>query len=88
MRYAYDELSQLILEKDSNQEMQYQSNSHYNRLEKNEERSSFNELDELQSQGAITYEYDLNGNMIVKETPEATFHFMYDALNRLILANY
>lgn len=47
----------------------------------------FNELNELQTTLTTTCVYDLNGYLIQKITPVATFNYTYDPLNQLIEAS-
>lgn len=82
--FTYDGLDQLILERSPNHNSEYTYDSNYNRVEKNNENIELNELDELQSLGSISCEYDLNGNLVTKKIPKETVHFTYDALNQLI----
>ncbi|MBA3957779.1 MAG: hypothetical protein H0X51_05220 [Parachlamydiaceae bacterium] len=82
-RYAYDDLNQLTQEetKDFSQKCAY--DSLYNRLEVDNDTCVVNDLNELLRQGDITCEYDLDGNLVHKHTPQLDTKFTYDALNRL-----
>ncbi|NGX46642.1 MAG: putative deoxyribonuclease RhsC [Chlamydiae bacterium] len=84
--FAYDGLDQLVAETRPHHNSSYAYDSNYNRVEKDKEHIELNELDELQSLGSISCDYDLNGNLITKKTPKGTTHFTYDALNQLVEA--
>lgn len=86
LTFVYDDLNQLIEENQPDSSFSYAYDSNYNRLQKNQEIAQINALDELQSLGSTTCEYDLNGNIIKKKTSNNTMHFVYDALNQLIEA--
>lgn len=76
IRYAYDPLHQLVNENDH----AYSYDSHYNRLSKDHQRHTLNDLSQILSDGKTDFEYDLNGNLIrTKETK-----LVYDSLDRLI----
>ncbi|MCF7806211.1 MAG: RHS repeat-associated core domain-containing protein [Simkaniaceae bacterium] len=71
--YSYDKLGHLILD------------DKYDSLG-NPISGTVNVLNELSTYRDVECEYDLNGNLIVKKTPEKTYFFKYDALGRLISA--
>ncbi|PJD95543.1 MAG: hypothetical protein CK425_08490 [Parachlamydia sp.] len=79
VRYAYDELDQLISEADDS----YQYDTNHNRIEENGVAWISNELDELLSTGATHCTYDLNGNLLSKKTRSKMLSFTYDPLDRL-----
>lgn len=83
--YAYDPLSQLTQERNEalNAQYEYAYDALFNRTQKNEEAIQHNELNEVVSQGEITCQYDLNGNLTEKKKINETFYFSYDPLNRL-----
>ncbi len=45
---------------------------------------SYNELNQLVSETGISYEYDLNGNLVKKTEGSQTTAYTYNAQNRLI----
>jgi len=75
-QYTYDNLSQLISEKNNT----YSNDSLYNRTQQNNHTSQLNNLNELLSLNNTLFSYDLNGNTITKQT----HRFTYDPLNQLI----
>ena len=81
--YNYDSLSQLT----SENACSYAYDSLYNRIKKNEKTIEVNQLNELRTHDSIRCSHDLNGNLILKETPTKTLRFAYDPLNRLIEAD-
>ena len=56
----------------------------YNRLHKDENAYTVNDLNQYESDGDAHYTYDANGNLIEKVDRQTTQRFTYDALNRLI----
>ena len=50
----------------------------------NPKNAKVNQLHELLSYKDIECEYDPNGNLVIKRTPDNTYELFYDALNRLI----
>lgn len=84
--YAYDDLAQLTKETRSDQSHTYLYDSHSNRREKDGLLAEVNDLDEVLSQGSVTCSYDQNGNLAVKQSPNATWVYTYDPLNRLTCA--
>jgi RHS repeat-associated protein len=84
--YSYDALDQLTEEATSQTAHSYHHDSHYNRIATDGVATQVNDLDELTSVGPIDCTYDLNGNLVTKRTPTATWNFTYDPLNRLTQA--
>ncbi len=80
--YTYDGLSQLCSE-EGLQTFLYSHDSLHNRLSKDGYNSELNHFNELLQQGDIRCSYDLNGNLIQRQTPNQTIHFCYDPLHRL-----
>ncbi|MEI8124540.1 MAG: RHS repeat-associated core domain-containing protein [Parachlamydiaceae bacterium] len=78
--YTYDGLNQLSSDSDGT----YQHDSNYNRVKETDSTWKSNELDELLSTEKIECTYDLNGNLLSKETPTETLALTYDPLDRLI----
>ncbi len=74
--FAYDPLNQLIEE----EAHCYAYDSLYNRVVKDSLGHTLNALSQTLSDGEITYDYDLNGNLI----RAGEVYFAYDALDRLI----
>lgn len=54
----------------------------------NFENTICNDLNELLSHCNNKYHYDLNGNLITKQTPDSTVQYTYDALNRLVQVSF
>ncbi len=81
--YSYDDLNQIKSEtgRFSNN---YENDSHFNRLKKNESLYEINDLNEILSIDLEDFEYDKNGNLIVKKTENEEVLFYYDDLDRLI----
>ena len=79
-RYRYDPLYQLIAE-EGPQRHAYTYDSHYNRLSKNGLTCAYNALDQMSSDGKHSYSYDLNGNLIKKDSDT---QYTYDAFDRLL----
>ena len=82
--YAYDDLKQLVSEKGLF-DNSYAYDSNYNRCSKNNHACALNNLDQLIAFEDSEYEYDPNGNPLLKiskTTPEE-LHYVYDALDRL-----
>ena len=77
--YAYDDLSQLILETGIATH-RYLNDSVFNHVEKDGEASEHNSLHQLLQRGENPYRYDLNGNLIEK----GSTYYRYDARDRLI----
>ena len=80
--YTYDGLSQLCSE-EGLQTFLYSHDSLHNRVNKDGEDSQLNHFNELLQQGDIRCSYDLNGNLIQRQTQTQTIHFRYDPLHRL-----
>ena len=82
--YTYDDLGQLTNESGSlNHDYTY--DSHYSRLQKDEEAYSVDDLHRIHSTSLVDYEYDKNGNPIKKKyTSGKEVRYGYDALDRLI----
>lgn len=81
--YCYDKLNQLVAEKGT-AEHDYESDSLYNRVEKDGEKNEVNELNQLVFDGARHYEYDRNGNIRSIQEGSREKRFTYDAFDRLI----
>ena len=81
--FSYDELNQLTNETGLF-ENSYSYDSHNNRLSKNEDRYTVNDLNELIDTTKNQYEYDKNGRPYVKRSENDETLFSYDALDRLI----
>ena len=79
-RFTYDDLSQLIAENSSDSAFLYGFDSLHNRVHKNGAVFLMNDLNEILS---TQHAYDLNGNQTLRKTPQETWHFAYDLLNRL-----
>lgn len=74
--YSYDLLNQLIAENGHH----YSYDSHYNRLSKDDQKYTLNDLFQVTSDSCTSFEYDLNGNLIRAKGLE----LFYDSLDRLI----
>ena len=83
-RYQYDDTSQMIREEGAGVNATYGHDSLYNRVKKNDTSYEVNSLNELLICGETTYEYDLRGNQILKNTNSKQLFFRYDPLNQLI----
>ncbi len=83
--YHYDDLYQLIGE-DGPLTHTYAYDSLQNRLQKDMQPYAVNGLNQITSDSMTSYAYDLNGNRIRKDAPQASTQYVYDALNRLIVA--
>jgi RHS repeat-associated protein len=81
--FSYDELNQLTNETELF-ENSYTYDSHYNRLSKNEDNYSVNDLNELLNTTLDQFEYDKNGRPYIKRSETKNTLFFYDALDRLI----
>lgn len=81
--YTYDDLYQLK-EEEGIIKNSYLYDSHYNRKGKNGCQCQHNALHQLLSDGEYTYHYDLNGNLVKRESSRQTEEFAYDAFDRLI----
>ena len=81
--YLYDDLNQITKEEGLFPN-NYEFDSHFNRLTKNEDQYEINSLNELLSTNQRVFEYDKNGNPILKKTENGEIRFFYDALDRLI----
>nr|NGX35074.1 putative deoxyribonuclease RhsB [Candidatus Anoxychlamydiales bacterium] len=81
--YSYDDLNQITNETGlfSNN---YEFDSHFNRLSKNEDLYEINDLNEILSTNQRIFEYDKNGNPIIKKSDNEEIRFFYDDLDRLI----
>lgn len=77
--YTYDDLYQLKSETGVTNHT-YANDSLYNCVLRDGVKRSFNSLNQLLDEGANTYSYDSNGNMLVSN--KATY--AYDALDRLV----
>ena len=82
-RYSYDGLDQLVSEEGGESEFSYHNDSNYNRIEKNAQHCETNSLNELIRQGDLFCSYNNNGNLISKKSPEDSWQYTYDPLNRL-----
>ncbi len=80
VKFSYDPLSQITSEEGST----FSFDSTFNRISHNGSVSPHNHLDEVMSKQNAKCQYDLNGNLIRKSTPEFTQVFRYDPLDRLI----
>lgn len=80
VQYLYDDLNQLISEKDHS----YSYDSLGNRLEKNNITCTINALHQLLRCDNTQYTYDANGNLITKSQNGKQTHYRYDALDRLV----
>jgi RHS repeat-associated protein len=78
--YAYDDLDQLVSEKNHN----YAYDSHFNRLRKDEEVYQVDALNRLSASGDVLYDYDLTGNPLSKQEKDVKTSYVYDAFDRLI----
>jgi RHS repeat-associated protein len=76
--YTYDDLYQLIAEK----EHTYTFDTLYNRLTKDNRPHQINPLCQILNDGRTTYQYDPDGNL----TFDGQWHYTYDTQNRLITA--
>jgi len=90
----YDSVGNLIYRKLNEKEFNYEYDPlgqliNYDEFDfiRNPINSNINELNELLEYGAITCEYDLNGSLIAKHTPDKSYFFRFDALGRLIQIN-
>lgn len=81
--YSYDDLYQLTGETGARPHS-YTYDSHYNRRTKDGSQLSLNSLHQLTDDGINTYTYDLNGNILEKQSQEQKTTFVYDALDRLV----
>ena len=86
VRLDYNTLDQLILE-EGHQTHYYECDSLHRRLFKNSSPSTFNGLNQLLTNSEYTYDYDLVGNLIAKESETDKMSYEYDADNRLICVN-
>lgn len=81
--FDYDFLDQLTCETGTF-ENHYAYDSHYNRLQKNEEAYTHDCLHQLLSTSHSTFDHDLNGNRTLHRTPSVEITYHYDGLDRLI----
>ena len=81
--FSYDELNQLTHESGLFQN-DYGYDSHNNRLLKNEEIYTVNDLNELLDTSIEQFEYDKNGRPFLKRSKTGETFFVYDALDRLV----
>lgn len=81
--YAYNELSQLTSE-DGLENHTYGYDSLHNRISKDGTHCAFNSLNQILAQESSQFEYDLNGNLILKKEHGIEIRYAYDALDRLI----
>jgi RHS repeat-associated protein len=82
--YGYDDLNQLtLIDGVNSQAFIYDSLS--NPAVRNKLPCEVNSLNQLTKIGNCSYQYDLNGNRIVKETAQKKVLYEYDALDRLII---
>ncbi|EKE02807.1 MAG: hypothetical protein ACD_20C00329G0001, partial [uncultured bacterium] len=81
--FDYDELNQLTKETGLF-ENSYSFDSHNNRLSKNEDKYTVNDLNELLNTALEQFEYDKNGRPFIKRSENENTLFSYDALDRLI----
>ena len=81
--YSYNDLNQIKSEtgRFSNN---YENDSHFNRLKKNESFYEINDLNEVLSTDLEDFEYDKNGNLKTKKSENEEVLFYYDDLDRLI----
>ncbi|GAB4188439.1 MAG: hypothetical protein Tsb0015_08470 [Simkaniaceae bacterium] len=82
--FHYDHLDHLICEESSAFSRDYRYDSHHNRINKDGRRYQLDSLHQLTVSHNASYEYDPNGNRIVKHTIYGPILYRYDALDRLI----
>jgi RHS repeat-associated protein len=82
--YQYDDTSQINRETGAGVNTTYTNDSLYNRVEKNGASYEVSVLNELLSDEKVSYEYDLRGNQILKNTNSKQLSSIYDPLNQLI----
>ncbi len=82
-QFGYDQLNQIISEEGDDQH-KYAYDSRFNRTQKDGAVYTNNDLNQLLSQSASSYDYDRNGNRKTLTRAGETFHCTYDSLNRLI----
>ncbi|MBA3816780.1 MAG: RHS repeat protein, partial [Parachlamydiaceae bacterium] len=82
-RYSYNDLYQLRTEAGITTH-DYQYDSLYNRIQKDNKNHIHNDLNQLLNDGDATYTYDLNGNLLKKVSGNEVINFSYDALDRLV----
>lgn len=85
-QYEYDALGQLQAEHTPAASHRYLHDSHYNRVLTDNVATDVNPLNELLQSGSCTCTYDMNGNIVTKQTPTQSWHFEYDPLNQLTRA--
>ena len=82
--YKYDELNQLTFE-NSCIKHAYQNDSLCNRVQKDGKNNEINSLNQVKRDDAgVSYEYDLNGNLISHKGSDEEIFYQYDAFNRLV----
>jgi RHS repeat-associated protein len=83
VKYSYDELYQLVKEEGffhSN----FEYDSIFNRVSKNGEKYSVNDLNQITDVDEISFSYDRNGNLISESLDGVEREYRYDALDRLV----
>ncbi len=80
LSYGYDDLSQLSSENN----LTYEHDSLYNRVQKNGKEHQVNDLNELLSLEGTSYSYDLNGNQTLSKAASEESVFTYDPLGQLL----
>ena len=83
MRFAYDELGQLIAENGVSL-LSYSYDALRNRRSKGLVEYEVNSSHQLLSTASAQYTYDTNGNRISKESDGTLVRYQYDALDRLV----
>lgn len=82
-RFGYTPLNQLQSEHGHRKHL-YQVDSIDNRLSKDQNSYTLDQLNQLLKDQESSYKYDLDGNLIQKKQDGQTTTYQYDALNRLI----
>jgi RHS repeat-associated protein len=80
--YRYDDLYQLT-EESTIKDHLYANDSLHNRLAKDADSYEINTLNQIEQEGANSYDYDLNGNLTTQTKEQSSLTYSYDALNRL-----
>lgn len=83
-QYRYDDLQQLVSEAGNSGEITYSYDSIGNRLSKNEVSYTTDGGNRIVAAGDALYQYDRNGCLLEKSSPDGIEIYAYDALNRLI----
>jgi RHS repeat-associated protein len=81
-QFSYDDLYQIKTEKGAVQH-QYVYDSLYNRLEKDNQKTKLNHLNQILTDSDNNYSYDANGNLIQVKNADGAVKLGYDALDRL-----